>query len=219
MVNDAVTSERGLALGYAPAAAREGLSALLALDAALGAIVRSTTQPLVGQMRLTWWHAALTALDTAPSPAEPVLRAVQAKIVAAGVTGGDLATMIDGWEVLLDDEPPDAAAIDLFGQRRGGTLFTAAAALCDARDDRVGDLGAGWALADLAGKLSDGAAAVLAREAASRRLAVGLAGALPRRLRALGALALLARADLSGSASPGSPSRVGRLMVHRLTGR
>ena len=219
MVNDAVTTERSLALGYAPVGAREGLSALLALDATLGGIVRSTTQPLVGQMRLTWWHEALTALDTAPPPAEPVLRAVQERVVAAGVTGGELATMIDAWEVLLDDGPPDAAAIDLFGQRRGAILFAAAATLCGGGDDRVADLGAGWALADLAGKLSDGAVASLAGQAAARHLATGLVGVLPRRLRGLGALALLARADLAGSASPGSPSRVGRLLVHRLTGR
>ncbi|KQM64997.1 hypothetical protein ASE75_08045 [Sphingomonas sp. Leaf17] len=218
MVNDSLTAERGLALGYAPDAAQPGLAALLALDTTLGGIVRSTSQPLVGQMRLTWWHDALAALATAPPPAEPVLQGIATHVVPAGVAGTDLAVMIDAWEVLLDDPSPDDAAIALFGQRRGGVLFAAAATVCGGGDGRIADLGAGWALADLAAKLRDGAAAARAGQAAARHLAAGLTGTLPRRLRALGALAVLARADLAGTA-PGSPSRVGRLLLHRLTGR
>lgn len=65
--------ERALAVRYAPLDAQPGMAALLALDERLGAILRSTREPLIGQMRLTWWHEALAALDTASAPAEPLL--------------------------------------------------------------------------------------------------------------------------------------------------
>ena len=58
------------------------------------------------------------------------------------------------------------------------------------------------------------AAAKLAREQFER----AFAQRWPTRLRALGALALLARADLD-RVPPGSARRTGRLLLHRLTGR
>jgi phytoene synthase len=51
--------ERALALSYAPASTRPGLEALFALDTALGTILKTTREPIVGQMRLTWWYEAL----------------------------------------------------------------------------------------------------------------------------------------------------------------
>uniref|UniRef100_UPI0034A01D0A squalene/phytoene synthase family protein n=1 Tax=Sphingomonas bacterium TaxID=1895847 RepID=UPI0034A01D0A len=60
--------ERALVLSYAPADRRAGLAALLALDATLARIVWSARDPLIGQMRLTWWHGALSALDEGVVP-------------------------------------------------------------------------------------------------------------------------------------------------------
>ena len=65
--------ERALALSYA-VEGRDALAALLALDDALARLLRSTREPALGQMRLAWWREALERLDTAPPPAEPVLR-------------------------------------------------------------------------------------------------------------------------------------------------
>ena len=74
MVNTPVTDpERALALSYAPGAARDGMAALFALDDQLAGVVRTTRDPMVGQLRLTWWHEALAALDTAPPPAQAVV--------------------------------------------------------------------------------------------------------------------------------------------------
>lgn len=210
--------ERALALSYARTPARAGLAALLALDARLGAIVRRTGDPTIGLMRLTWWAEALAALDAGPPPAEPVLRALAATVGRTGVAGGALATMIDGWEVLLDPEPLDAAALAEFGAARGGRLFTAAAVVLGGKDARVETLGAGWALADLARHLTDREAARAAHGLAGERLAACFGRPWPPRLRALGALGLLARSDLAGGRQ-GAPGRVGRLLIHRLTGR
>ncbi len=209
-------AELALLISYAPEPARAGIRALLALDETLGAIVRSTREPIVGQMRLTWWHQALSALDTAPPPAEPVLQALAASVVP-GVAGTRLAAMIDGWEALLEPVLDDAA-IDLFAQMRGGALFDVMARLCGVDDPRVSVAGQGWALADLSRRISDPLLAATIGQRALARLDAALVGTWPRAARALGALALLARADLQGIVAA-SPKRIGRILIHRLTGR
>ena len=52
-----------LAMTYAPATKRPALEALFALDDTLAGILRTTREPLVGQMRLTWcaMHAGTRA--------------------------------------------------------------------------------------------------------------------------------------------------------------
>ena len=209
--DDAVTAERTLALSYAPVAVRAGLAALLALDDRLGSIVRRASEPMIGLMRLAWWAEALAALDTAPPPPEPLLRA----LATAGVGGADLAGMVDGWALFLESEPLDP---EVFGRERGGRLFAAMAGLLGEHDDRVAAAGAGWAMADLAGHLTDAHLSEKAARLAGERLGGLFDAPWPRRLRPLGALSLLARSDLAGG-WPGSPARVGRLLLHRLTGR
>ena len=210
MINEALNAERALALSYAPADARAALEALFALDDALAAILRTTREPMVGQMRLTWWHEALTKLDTAPPPANPVLQGLAA--VVPRVAGAALAGMIDGWESLLD-EPLDAEAMERFAAARGGGLFRAAAAVLRAHHPCLAAAGEGWALADLARNLGDADKAGLARELAAPRLGRAMRVRWPGRLRALGALVLLSR-----EGTPGSPGRVARLLWHRATG-
>lgn len=207
-----------LALTYVPPAARPGIEALFALDDTLGAILRTTREPLVGQMRLTWWYEALGRLDSAPAPAEPVLAALQRSVLPGGVSGLMLATLTDGWEVLLEPDL-DAAAIERFAYGRGRRLFELAAILLAVVDARIGVVGEGWALADLAQGLSDAAIRAEARSRAVDTLDDALRGRWPKNARALGAMALSARFDVSGSPpAPGSPKRVGRLAWHRLTG-
>lgn len=212
--------ERSLAVSYAPRDRRDGLAALLALDDTLGQILRTTREPLVGQMRLTWWHDALSALDAAPPPAQPVLQALAAKVLPRGVTGARLARMIEGWEVLLDPEPLDRARLGAYAAGRGSRLFELAGDVLGApSDDRLEFAGAGWALADFAAHVRDDAIATLARAMAREALGVAAHGGWSRAARALGALALSARMDLASARAPGSPSRVARLAWHRVSGR
>lgn len=213
------SAERALALTYAPAELRPALSALLGLDEALGAILRSTREPLVGQIRLAWWRDALTALDSRPAPAEPMLQALGREVIPRGVTEVTLADMIDGWEALLV-EPLDESALRAHAVSRGGGLFAAAAAVLGGDAIQVRRAGEGWALADVAANLSDTGLAREARDAARETLAAALTIRWPRALRPLGALAWIARMDLSPSARPpGHPARVWRLLRFRLTGR
>lgn len=216
MVTNPLSPDRALAIGYAPAASRAGLEALLGLDDALGQVLRTTHEPMLGRMRYAWWFEALERLDHAPPPAEPVLRAVAAAVLSRGVTGAALAAMIDGWEAIGDDEPLDEAALATFAEKRGGVLFDAMVRVCGASDAQSRTAGEGWALVDLAQGLTDAGAAAAARMMATTRLARVAGERWSREGRAIGALALLARFELEGR----SPARrLGRLVLHRLTGR
>ena len=207
--------ERLLAFSYAPRERRAALAALFALDDALGRVLRTTREPMVGQMRLAWWREALERLDRGQVPAEPVLQALAAAVLPLGVTGAALAALIDGWEPLLGTI--DAAAIDAHARLRGGGMFAQAGlALGAAPDDPFVAAGKGWALADLAGHLSDAALASRARDAAIPLLNDACRHRWSAKARALGAMTHGARLDLGGGATSW---RVLRLAWHRLTGR
>lgn len=203
---------RDLIVSYARRERRAGLAALLALDDSLGQVLRTTREPMVGQMRLAWWREALVRLDTAPPPGEPALRALAADVLPRGVTGAMLAAMADGWEPLLG--AIDDAAIAAHGVERGARLFALAARLLDAEMAGLEAAGRGWALADLAANLGDAALAERVGGLAAPSLAA--VRRWPRAARPLGALALQARMTLSGGVTP---IRVLRLGWHRLTGR
>lgn len=202
-------AERALALGYAPAARREGLAALFALDATLARLTRHTRDAMVAQMRLTWWHEALSALGTRDVPGQPILEALAGQVSAGRVTPAGLAAIVEGWEALLDDAPLAHA------RQRGAALFAAAAGVLGAADP-VAAAGEGWALADLVLHTPDPAVGAEARTLAAAALTS--THRWSRAGRPLGALALVARNDLAGIA-PGAPARVLALLRLRLTGR
>jgi 15-cis-phytoene synthase len=224
MTHDLVDPDRILASAYAPADRREGVGALFGLDEALGQALRGARDPLLAQVRLTWWHEALSDLGSGPVPADPALAALlTTRVVPSSVSGARLAGMIEGWEALLE-EPIDAAVLERYAVGRGAALFAAGAMILgEDRDDLTGPAGAGWALVDLARHSSDASLAERALEAARPKLAVAMASRWPVRLRSLGALAALAMRDTKrgvGALQPaGHPARMLRALRHRLTGR
>lgn len=224
MMGNQLDPERALALSYAARGARDGLAALFSLDYTLAQILRTTREPLVGQMRLTWWHEALTALDTVPAPAQPVLQALAAEVLPCGVSGLQLSGMIDGWEALLEADPIDDAALLLHAKERGTALFAAAGLLLGCgRDDPLAEAGAAWALIDLARHVRDVGVARRAVVLAEGSIATATSRKWSRGGRALGALAQIARMDsvapLDLPIARGAPRRVARMALHRITGR
>lgn len=213
-----VEPERRLILTYAPsAAAGRGLAGLLMLDDKLAETVRSTTEPMLGQIRLQWWHDALVRLDSAPPSAEPVLQAVARDVLQDGVTGAAAAEIAAAWQALLQEEL-GAEEFRAFAAR-GTRLFELAGRLAGAsQDDPLALAGEGWALADLASGLSDPGEAAAAGMIAGEALAKATAKRWSRNGRALGAMAHLAQLDLAG-VPVGAPRRTGRALWHRLTGR
>ncbi|CAN5509265.1 hypothetical protein BH09PSE4_BH09PSE4_07780 [soil metagenome] len=218
----AADPERALAISYAPGPRRAALTSLFALDDALAQVLRTTREPMVGQMRLTWWHDALVRLDSAPPPAEPVLQALTRDLLPLGVSGAGLTPIVEGWEELLGETVSEEALLR-YAEGRGSLFVAAGRILAADPGDPVREAGAGWALVDLAWHLSDPATAARAREMAGPRLAAAVAPRWSRAGRALGALAHLASADLAndpaGPRLQGSPRRVLRALRHRLTGR
>ena len=184
--------DRYLATLWAPAKAQAGLFALHALDLELLQVVRTTTEPMLGQIRLAWWRERLQGLDRGEVPAQPVLQALAAHVLPRGVPGSALTALEDGMLTLLDPQPD----LGLHATARGATLFEAAAMLLGRAAPAAAGLGRVWAFGEL------------------RRLghppAVGVTlPASPWRLRSLRALARLGRDDV-GADQPeprGSPRR------------
>lgn len=167
------------------AADRPAVAALWALDWRLGEIVAATTQPMVGQLRLTWWHDALTSLHAETAKGEPVLDAL-ARHALPAISGEDLAGLIDGWEVLLDSLPLPDDALHIYAEQRGVRLFALTARLLGgATDDAAGR---GWALANFAARCSDGDTAQRAYAMARDAFAAARIDRLPRALRILARL-------------------------------
>jgi 15-cis-phytoene synthase len=211
-------ADRRLALAYVPAARRAAVEALWRLDLALGSVLATGREPMIGQIRLAWWREALDKLDRECPPAEPVLQALSAHVLPS-VTGVELAAMEQGWSVLLAPDPLGPVDLDAYADARGGLLFRYSARLLGgANCAEVERAGASWALVDLARHSSDSGDVAVAIAAARGREAPFR---WPVRLRPLGMLVMLARRDAAATPDwevQGAPGRMLRMLRHRLTG-
>lgn len=218
-MNPDLDPDRRVALAYAPARARPGLEALWRLDVTLGAVLAGKREPMAARIRLAWWRDALERLDAAPPPPEPVLRAIAAHVLPAGVGGAEIAEMVEGWSVLLDEETLDAGALRTYAERRGGLLFRHSARLLGGAHDAA-QAGMRWALVDLARHSTKAGEKAAALDAAAR---IAPEPAWPRSLRPLAMLSLLGRRDAERHPLPleeqGAPARLLRLLKYRLVGR
>ncbi len=215
--------DRYLATLYAPVAVRPALFALHALDLELAKVVATTTEPMLGEIRLAWWRESLTKLDTAPPPAQPVLAALATHALPLGVKGQALEPMEDAFLALLLEERLAGRALDDHLDRRGGTLFGACATALGVAQASARALGRVWALGQL---VRPGIKAPPVDPDDARRIAAAPPPAkLAPPLRPLAALAGFAAADVAralGSrrpATPGSAGRQARLLWRVATGR
>lgn len=219
-----IDPEIALSMAYAPADKRSALETIWMLDAQLGGIVRSTSEPMIGAMRLTWWRDAIEGLANAPAPAEPLLQRLQAELIGGGQGVGQLPDIAEGWIVLLDPLPLSHEALGDYAEQRGGVLFSQISRRLGAQDTPgIAQAGAGWALVDFAFHCRDRVTAGQALSLARPMLEQALDKAWPRAARPLGMLAHLAlrdaRAGLDASRRTGSPGRLLSMLRHRLTGR
>ncbi|MDX3899450.1 MAG: hypothetical protein QHC40_02890 [Sphingobium sp.] len=190
-----------------------------AYDARLAQVVRTTTEPLIGQMRLAWWQDVLTDENGAKGRGEPLLAAMR----AAGVAGHPgLDSMLDGWEALIGGEAPDPAALRTFGVGRGGGMFRALAGADEGHGEALEQAGALWALWDLSGHVGSRAEVEAAVEAAREFLGGAPTWDWPRRWKPMRLAAELARDDITrGQAAPRTltPRLYARLLRLALVGR
>jgi phytoene synthase len=210
--------DRRLALAYVPAPARPAVAALWRLDVTFASVLATGRDKMVSRIRLAWWREALEKLDREAAPPEPLLQALAADVLPAGIAGAELAAMEMGWATLLSDLPLTAGELDGYARERGARLFGLSARLLGDPDFPVGAAGKLWALIDFARHSARPEEARTALEAA----AAGPAARWPRALRPLGMLAALARRDLARSGASwerqGAPARMLRMIRHRLAG-
>lgn len=187
-----------LALAYAPRSTRLPLLALLTLDMRLAGIVRNSREPMLAQLRLTWWREQLSGDASRWPEGEPLLVALRSWEGQHSA----LIPLVDGWEAMTGAAPlPEEAFLKLADAR--GAVFAALAG-----DERaVGDatrMGRNWALADMSARLSHPeeqamvTALVQAQDWRSARL--------PKRLRPLVVLHGLAAQGLRDGANGGKVS-------------
>lgn len=215
-------ADLGLALTYVPLRDRGALAALFQIDRAMGDVVRTTKEPMLGPIRLAWWRERLEELDSgAGAPAEPRLEMVAHRLLPRGVSGADLAAFEGGWLKLFDPFPWGAETGEAIWFR-GNLLFALGARLLVQQDERIQGAGGLWALTDAARHCSD---------AASRAMLLDQARAFARRLggekfvttlRPLSALAALAIRDCRRGEpfeADGTPGRAAAMLRHRFSGR
>lgn len=201
---DSLPPLQRLALSYAPAATRDALLALIALDARLAGIVRSSREPMLAQLRLAWWREQLGSGSAVAGSGDPLLDLLRRWRGPAAA----LAALSDGWEAMTGPAPLPPEAFMTLAEARAAAL----AALADSPDARR--MGRNWALADIAAHLSDpreqGAALALARAQDWRQ------ARLPRSLRPLAVLHRLAASAIWRENPAAAPNRMALLSAMRI---
>ncbi|HEX8841280.1 MAG TPA: hypothetical protein VF757_03170 [Sphingomicrobium sp.] len=195
---------------------------MFAIDAAMGDVVRTTTEPMLGPIRLAWWRERLEELDQdKPAPAEPRLQAVQRELVPRGIAGTEIAALERGWLSLFDPFPWTVETSEAVWFR-GRTLFWLGARVLGSPDEAIQSAGGIWTLVDAARHCSDGPSRAMLLDQA-RTFARGLANArFPWSLRPLSMLVAVAVRDLRRGEpfeAEATPGRASAMLAHRFSGR
>ena len=201
-----------LALAYARQHDRPMMKSVFELDRRLAGVVATSSETMIGQMRLAWWRDLLEKPVSARPSGEPLIRRL-------GDTWGESARefcpLVDGWEALLVADALDKETLRKFCEGRAEAWAAIARALelpgTDQR--RAYNAGYRWALADLAAHLSDEGERSMALD-----LAKGLEPAAPlhRRLRPLAILSGLAKRSLAMGGVPLLEGRTAALLALRI---
>jgi 15-cis-phytoene synthase len=121
--------DRYLAALLAPPSAREGMLALAAFSAELGRIGQLVTrEPMMGEIRLQWWHDALQPAEAGLRTGNPVADALREAVARHDLPAPLLFGMIDAHASDLEPEPfPTEAALDAYLAGSEGAQFALAA--------------------------------------------------------------------------------------------
>jgi phytoene synthase len=150
------------------AAARADVIALYAYDHELARAPRVTSNPLMGEIRLTWWREVLDeAFEGRPVRHHPTAQALAAAIVRHGLPREGLETMIDARYRELDAEPMKLFEALNWAKDTGGACAVLAAQVLDPKADpgKAQAGGTAWSIGRLmatAGLTGPDAAQVLA---------------------------------------------------------
>jgi len=195
--NENLPEDLGLALAYTPANCRDALAAVFRLDQRLARLVSSATEPMLAQMRLSWWRDSLNN----PASDRPVGDAVldAAALHCSGKEAG-LIALVDGWENLLQEPPLGEDHAQAFVDGRFAAIVAMLGLEDAAQAEPLQDAVQQWALADLAAKVSLEDERHLLIELAQSKGSV--AARLPKRARGIAVLSALGRRALKRGGRP-----------------
>jgi phytoene synthase len=145
----------------ADAQARSDVIALYAFDHELARAPRVATNPLMGEIRLTWWREVLDEVfEDRHVRHHPTAQALGDVARRRGLPRGPLEALIDGRYRELDPEPLTAADAETLARDTAGRVGTLAAMILDPQTDPEAAAlgGATWALARLIGAGKGGGA-------------------------------------------------------------
>ena len=143
-----------LIVAYAKSADRDRYALLFALDARFAETIRSTSEILIGQMRLTWWRDILTTPAAERPVGEPLIEHIN-QLEAKGESLSPLLILLDGWETMLDDFPWDDRQFDNYARARGCGFFDFALPGTESLTEGQAEQARAWALWDFARHCSD----------------------------------------------------------------
>lgn len=178
-----VDPDRWLASRFiADAERREDVIALYALNYELAHVAETVREPLMGEIRLTWWREAIEEIfDGRPVRKHPVLLALAQAVRRRGLAREPLETMVEARFADLDHEAfADEAAAEAYVDGTAGALMALAAGVLGAADvQALRPAAQAWGQAGLAriGRApssTDMATKVASSISAARRAARGL---------------------------------------------
>lgn len=191
---------------FAPAARREALFALYAFNYEIARVRESVTEPMLGQIRLQWWHENIAAaFEGGPVRHHPVVEALTTAIRGLALSRVHFDRMIDAREDDLANEPPASlAALEDYAEGTSSRLIYLALEVLEVRDvapiESGRHVGIAYALSGLlraAPFLAAAGRTIIPRDIAARS---GLEFGDSRRLRSSSALCA-AVAEIAAAAS------------------
>lgn len=134
--------------------ARADVIALYAFDHELARAPKVASNPLIGEIRLTWWREVLDeAFEGRPVRHHPAAQALAGAIGRRGLPRGPLEAMVDARYRELDAAPMNLADALEWAEGTGGSTTLVAALVLDPAADagRVTQAGKAWAIGRLMG--------------------------------------------------------------------
>tara|TARA_R110002033_G_scaffold170733_1_gene213970 strand:- start:725 stop:1396 length:672 start_codon:yes stop_codon:yes gene_type:complete len=209
-----------LIIAYAKSADRDRYALTFALDARFAEIIRSTSEILIGQMRLTWWRDILTKPAAERPVGEPLVEQINL-LEANGENLAPLFALLDGWEVMLDDFPWDDRQFENYARARGCGFFEFALPGREALTEGQAETARAWALWDFARHCSDSNMRASAFDRSRRILQSRQRTDFDRSGRPLSILCQLMIRDVrKGQLAPDlySPASAARIIWHGIAG-
>ena len=207
-----LAEEVQLALAYARPADRPLLRSMFELDRRLAGVVATSSETVIGQMRLAWWRDLLCKPASERPLGEPLVMSISD---AWGEQAAELTELVDGWEALLVAEALDHDTLDHFCEGRASAWSAAVRGLgfAEAEQQKARRAGYRWALADLAAHLSDEDERHLVLAHAET---IAPTKAMHRRVRTLAILSGLSKRSLSLGGKPLLEGRAAALLALRI---